>query len=756
MKQQRNDLLLACLATIVVAAAAGGVWAGVGAVMHVNSANNQSFPEQTRAGLLAAGDAGVNVMSGPVPSAIGQVPRITSLNPLTAQWQNIPDAGTVQLSNSVPPVGTFGGSGSAGTSTYAMRGNAVAPLPALPVGSTTGAGILQISNATPAAESYGATGAAGVGTAVSASDHVHALPALPVASTTGAGIVQFGTGTAQACSGAICAALGTLPTGSNAQVLAFSVTGTGQGTSIVAKTPSINAGNGIAIGGGSNPVTGLTISANIAASRNISTATASTTAISTATAVLGSDAQVVLPIASASQQGIAQVGSLATISSSTATATASSTAGAVCMPADATANGDHKVKADINSTPGYLVSQVECLAPLSCGDDPNDYKTQFQVWGASTSAVGVVQLDPNAPAALDGGPAVVGSRGLAADSGNKPKLGGNSPTPRQALIGGACSSTSTGTATGTAINFCSLQETDIAGLSSDLTARPTCTGAANEYMKFAGTNSCSTALMRESSTQPYSPGSLGVGMGTSNLDYEGPAGYSAIKLGTRGMLFFSLTDTADQMAVMSNAYLDGSTVWRYLVSGPASAFSAQSGSVVISTAPSGTAGAAITWTTQATISSTGIAGSNITATPTASAIPKADGSGTLNSWVTNHVSAVTTVTNSSPLSNFGSSYTVAVSTSLGGATTNTFVIGGTATVNSGVATNLYAKITIGGSLVGEPTESTFWGSGFVTIVNNQMVQVAGGTYTIALRLACDSSVCSLADGEATLVVTQYN
>ena len=218
--------------------------------------------------------------------------------------------------------------------------------------------------------------------------------------------------------------------------------------------------------------------------RNISTTTATATASSTATDVLGSDAQVVLPVANASTQGISKVASNAAIASSTNTGTASSTAGATCMPADATANGDHKVSVTAGSVPFYLADAIGEMStvpivggyPIALGvyDDGGGYKyLQIGARAGSSSVSGMVQLDPNAPPALDGGPATIGSRGLAADSGNKPKLGGNSPTPRQALIGGACTSTSTGTATGTAINFCSLQETDIASLPGDLTARPT-------------------------------------------------------------------------------------------------------------------------------------------------------------------------------------------------------------------------------------------------------------------------------------------
>ena len=103
-------------------------------------------PLTTVAGTLAAGDAGVNILNSPVPTQLGQVPRITSLNPLAAQWQTLDAGAQVQLSNDIPPVGTFGGSGSAGTSTYAMRGNAIAPLPALPIASTVDAGVISIGS----------------------------------------------------------------------------------------------------------------------------------------------------------------------------------------------------------------------------------------------------------------------------------------------------------------------------------------------------------------------------------------------------------------------------------------------------------------------------------------------------------------------------------------------------------------------------------------------------------------------------------
>ena len=293
-----------------------------------------------------------------------------------------------------------------------------------------------------------------------------------------------------------------LPAGTNNQVPAYSTTGSGATTNIVAKTPSVNAGNGISVSG-TNPVTGLTISANIASSRNISTATASTTATSTATAMLGADAQVVIPVATTTGKGIAQAGTSATINSSTSSATASSTMPSTFMPADATANGDHKVSVASGSIPFYLYDAFTGYAqPVAGGypiavdiyDDGGGYKyVRLGARAGSSSVPGMLRLDPNAPPALDGGPAVIGSRGLAADSGNKPELGSNSPTPGDVLMGVSDTTTATATNTSTstvsALKWGKLTESSIAGLTTDISTRPTGTGLTSGCILKAGSSS---------------------------------------------------------------------------------------------------------------------------------------------------------------------------------------------------------------------------------------------------------------------------
>jgi hypothetical protein len=216
----------------------------------------------------------------------------------------------------------------------------------------------------------------------------------------------------------------------------------------------------------------------------------------------------------------------------------------------------------------------------------------------------MVQFDPNAPPALDGGPATTGSRGLAADSGNKPKLGGNSPTPRQALIGGACSSTATGTNTTTAINFCPLQVTDVSGAVGG-------SGSTSHYSKWTAGSQLGNAFITDSTAQPQVNGSIS--MGTANYDYAGSSLYSAMDL-PRGDIVFSNTDTNDPICLFSNGR-QSPTGQTYIHTGVAAGLCIQSGSLLGLTAPSGTAGAAISWATQGLVR--GIYSAQIsTATPT--------------------------------------------------------------------------------------------------------------------------------------------
>ena len=624
---------------------------------------------------------------------------------------------------------------------------------------------------------------------------------------------NFGTGAAQVCSGATCAGLqsqlpacapgqieifgtvtqtgtatGTvtsrtcqnspyqpvgsyqpaLPPGTNNQVLAYSVTGTGTGTNIVAKTPSVNAGNGISVSG-TNPVTGLTISANIASSRNISTATASTTAVSTATTMYGSDSQVVLPVANATTQGISKVASNAAIASSTNTGTASSTAGATCMPADATANGDHRVSVASGSTPYYLGDAVIAAAspavggaPIALSIDDEGGGVKYLMLGAragSSSVSGMVRLDPNAPPALDGGPATTGSRGLAADSGNKPKLGGNSPTPRQALIGGTCSNTATGTNTTTAINFCPLQVTDVNGAVGG-------SGSTSHYSKWTAGSQLGNAFITEDAAQPQMNGSFSAG--TTSIDYVGPAQYSAMEL-PRGELLFSNTNASNQAYLVSNAYekSDGTQAYRY--TGPAAGLGMQDGIIYALTAPSGTQNAAISWVTQATISSTGIAGSNITATPTANAIPKADGSGTLNAWVTNHASIFhdTSLATTVAIGDYPTWHTILTFNT--GGTAGAIVVHATVTVKcngGGSSAIAYVRLAMGaaqldGQYLATVPAAAYGYYGYATLSANSYAPFSAGAHTVGLQAYTDTTSCvvqgndQITGGSAVLVATEY-
>ena len=624
---------------------------------------------------------------------------------------------------------------------------------------------------------------------------------------------NFGTGAAQVCSGATCAGLqsqlpacapgqieifgtvtqtgtatGTvtsrtcqnspyqpvgsyqpaLPPGTNNQVLAYSVTGTGTGTNIVAKTPSVNAGNGISVSG-TNPVTGLTISANIASSRNISTATASTTAVSTATTMYGSDSQVVLPVANATTQGISKVASNAAIASSTNTGTASSTAGATCMPADATANGDHRVSVASGSTPYYLGDAVIAAAspavggaPIALSIDDEGGGVKYLMLGAragSSSVSGMVRLDPNAPPALDGGPATTGSRGLAADSGNKPKLGGNSPTPRQALIGGTCSNTATGTNTTTAINFCPLQVTDVNGAVGG-------SGSTSHYSKWTAGSQLGNAFITEDAAQPQINGSFSAG--TTSIDYAGPAQYSAMEL-PRGELLFSNTNASNQAYLFSNAYekSDGTQAYRY--TGPAAGLGMQDGIIYALTAPSGTQNAAISWVTQATISSTGIAGSNITATPTANAIPKADGSGTLNAWVTNHASIFhdTSLATTVAIGDYPTWHTILTFNT--GGTAGAIVVHATVTVKcngGGSSAIAYVRLAMGaaqldGQYLATVPAAAYGYYGYATLSANSYAPFSAGAHTVGLQAYTDTTSCvvqgndQITGGSAVLVATEY-
>ena len=94
MTKRKINLSLALAATVGLAIGGSLALGGLGSVLYEDTTTGRSFPWKISAGYSQAGDAAVNVMNSPAPTALGQVQRITSLNPLAAQWQT-PDAGTV-------------------------------------------------------------------------------------------------------------------------------------------------------------------------------------------------------------------------------------------------------------------------------------------------------------------------------------------------------------------------------------------------------------------------------------------------------------------------------------------------------------------------------------------------------------------------------------------------------------------------------------------------------------------------------------
>jgi hypothetical protein len=291
-------------------------------------------------------------------------------------------------------------------------------------------------------------------------------------------------------------ALATAVLGDNAAVVIPVASTTAPGIAQRATDGRIAAASGTA---SSTAMSVLAADVKVARStnRNISTTTATATASSTATDVLGSDAQVVLPVANASTQGISKVASNAAIASSNNTGTAASTAGATCMPADATANGDHKFLVDSPSTtPKYLNNAVLCYSPLRCGRYADTDQEFWDINDATASARGVIQLDPNAPPAIDGGPAAAGSSVLVSRSDSKPKIGSNSPTPGDVLMGVSDTTTATATNTSTStvsnLKFGKLPESSVAGLTTDLSTRPTYSSFTTGCLPKAGSASSLT------------------------------------------------------------------------------------------------------------------------------------------------------------------------------------------------------------------------------------------------------------------------
>ena len=585
---------------------------------------------------------------------------------------------------------------------------------------------------------------------------------------------NFGTGASQVCSGATCAGLqsqlpacapgqveqfgtvtrtGTdtntttnhtcqnapwepvLPNGSNGQVWAFNnLINTNTTTAVSVKTPSVAAGNGLS--GGGNPVTGITLSANISTKHDIDTSTGTSTVTAIATAFYGDNAQVRIPVATTTGKGIAQAGSNATINSSTNTGTVSSTSPGTFMPADATANGDHKVNVQASSTPAYLQNAVECNTPLSCALDVDTGKEQWQVAGATNSVFGVTKLDPNAPPALDGGPAVTGSRGLAADSGNKPKLGSNSPTPGDVLIGASDTTTVTNTSTNTVtgLKFGSVPESKVQGLVTDLGNRPTGSFTTGHYAKATGASTLGNGFITDSSVQPQMNGNFSAG--TTSIDFTGPAQYSAMEL-PRGELLFSNTNASNQAYLFSNAYTTSGGGQAYRYTGPAAALGMQDGIIYALTAPSGTQNAAITWVTQATISSTGITG------------------------IANQVRGIYSSTNASDVT-CSTSYTpstLASNSTSGNA--GTIVIAGAVSAlsyNAAYTCPCYVQLSIDSAAVGPLMRGTaFAGSGmFVSLSPAARADIAAGGHTVYLKLSStEGCACTVPAGNSQLIVTEY-
>ena len=302
----------------------------------------------------------------------------------------------------------------------------------------------------------------------------------PAATTTAAGVVQLG---------AAGGAQPTLPAGTNAQVLAVSTTGTGTSTNWQPATLPVYTSMSLAtqarIAAASGTATGTATQAMPAdakvaraTSRNISTTTSTATASSTATDLVGSDAQVILPVASTAAAGIVQLGASARIVARAGTDTGSSTA-TQGMPIDAiatigenlprlgqvlfgagtntgtsTSTGTRLIFGYIQEAHVYglvdsIVSKQASLGTSTQGailyngsTSTSTSTTSSPVWGAPPAGAAI---DTATPTNVTAGAGSAGSNGKASDSGHIHHIGANTPTHGQWLVAGTDTTTSTNT-----------------------------------------------------------------------------------------------------------------------------------------------------------------------------------------------------------------------------------------------------------------------------------------------------------------------
>jgi hypothetical protein len=285
----------------------------------------------------------------------------------------------------------------------------------------------------------------------------------------------------------------TLPGGTNGQALVASVTGTGTTTNYQPTTIPVYTSMSLAsqarIAAASGTATGTATQAMPAdakvarsTSRNISTTTSTATASSTATDLVGSDAQVILPVASTTAAGIVQLGTSARIVARAGTDTGSSTA-TQGMPIDAiatigenlprlgqvlfgagtntgtsTSTGTRLIFGYIQEAHVYglvdsIVSKQASLgtstqgAVLYNGSTSTSTSTSSSpVWGPPPAGA---SIDTATPTNVTAGAGSAGSNGKASDSGHIHHIGANTPTHGQWLVAGTDTSTSTSTTNAT-------------------------------------------------------------------------------------------------------------------------------------------------------------------------------------------------------------------------------------------------------------------------------------------------------------------
>lgn len=386
------------------------------------------------------------------------------------------------------------------------------------------------------------------------------------------------------------------------------------------------------------------------------------------------------------------------------------------MPSDATANGDHKLSAksgaaNYDSLDHILYSFDSTISVSDYTEDSSNYYTNLSARAGSSSVAGILRLDPNAPP--DDGTSAAGSRGMCSDSGHHHAL------PASVFQ---------------------------------------CAGSAGVYVKTSGSNTCSAAKVSDDGTEANANGNFKIG--TSPPNFQGPSSYGGLNLSTRGMLFFSNSDTNNPVALVSNAYLDGSSVWRYENTGPAASVTAGTGQITIAIAASGTKDAALTWSAPATISSAGIAATNITATPAASKIPIADASGTLNAWVTHSVRSIFSVIISATESSYtDGTWTTFLSEGTSGYAGSVVVSGSLGLSINNPTSFCKARIALDGTAIGGEliTSSTV---GWMSLSPIGQASFSAGSHTVTLQVASTngSSCTALVDGDthrASMQITEY-